>query len=160
PEDCWLSQWIPLDHLLVLECLSTRSPFLRRFSQSLSDQLDSWMEGHPKDIPVIYREWIRGEKGKSRADQLLGSLGFVLDSETARKTALLATFRAIILKERGEGVSSIDLERRWSVANLSGVEEQWRDYQLWLISGCRALFETPCFYYCLRESCEANDIRI
>jgi len=160
PDDRWLSQWTPLDHLLILESLSSRSPSLRRFNKTLPDQLDSWIESHPSETPVIYREWVRGEEGKSRADQFLGSLGLVLDPETARKAAMMATLRAIVLSERGQGASVTDLERRWSLTNLAGVEEQWRDQQLWLVAALRPLLETRCFYYCLREHCQADDARV
>jgi superfamily II DNA/RNA helicase len=159
-DDRWLSQWTPLDHLLLLECLSTRFTSLRRFNKSLPDQVHSWMESHPSDTPVIYREWINGDERTSKADQFLGSLGIVQSTEDSWKTSILATLRVIILKERGQGVSVNDLERRWSITNLTGVEEQWRDQQLWLIAGLRNLLETRCFYYCLRENCQAADARV
>lgn len=160
PEDRWLSRWTPLDHLLILECLSSRPPPLRRFNRSLPDQLDAWMEGHSGDTPALYREWIRGAEGQSRADHLLGSLGLVLEPEPARRTAMMATLRAVVLRERSQGVSVAELERRWSLSNLAGVEEHWRDRQLWLIAALRPLLDTRCFYFCLREHCRADDARI
>ena len=159
-DDRFLSQWTPLDHLLILDILSSRSPTLRRFNKSLPDQLQGWLERHPQETPVTYREWIRGEEGKSRAVQLLGSLGLILDPETARKTAMLATLRAIVLYERGKGVSATDLERQWMLTNLTGIEENWRDQQLWLVAATLPLLETRCFYYCLREHCQADETRV
>ena len=159
-DDRWLARWTPLDHLVVLECLSPRPPSLRRFGQALPDQLDSWMEAHPNETPVLYREWVRGGDGKSRADQLLGSLGITREPAAARAAAHLAVLRAIVLSERGAGVPAADLERRWSLTNLGGVEERWRDRQLWLLAALKSVLETPCFYYCLREHCGASDDRV
>lgn len=109
---------------------------------------------------MLYRDWIRGEKGASRADQLLGSLGMVLTPDASRQHAYLAVLRAVVLYERGKGASASDLERRWSISNLVGVEEQWRDTMLWMTSAFSKILETRCFFYCLKEHCQADLHRI
>lgn len=159
-EDLWLSQWTPLDHLIALECLSDRSPSLRRFSRDMAEQVDSWVETPQNCKPLLYRKWIRGEQGCSMADQLLGSLGMILTGDAARQRAYAATMRAIVLYERGCGVTANDLERRWSINNLAGVEEQWRDQHLWLLASLSKILDTRCFYYCLREHCDAGFDRL
>jgi hypothetical protein len=58
---------------------------------------------------------------------------------------------AIVLDERSRGMSSADIERRWSVTGLEGTEESWRDTALWLLSGHAAVFEVRAFYHHLRE---------
>lgn len=158
--DAWLTQWTPLDHLILLESLADRAPTLRRFSKAMVEQVDSWMESQIGNQSVIYREWIRGEESASKADQFLGSLGFVMATDVARQHSYLATFRAIVLYERGRGASITDLERRWTVKNLGGLEEQWRDRLLWLVSAFARILETRCFYYCLKEHCGADLERI
>lgn len=159
-DDSWLSRWSPLDQLTLLECLSDRPQNIRRFSQSMADQVDSWMEAQTGVASVIYRRWIRGDKSSSKADQLLGSLGLAMPSDAARQHGYLAAFRSIILYERGRGVSVDDLERRWLIKNLDGVEEQWRDRLLWLLSALSRILETRCFYFCLKEHCGAGLERI
>lgn len=159
-EDSYLAQWTPLDHLILLECLSGRSPALRRFSKDLPGQVDTWMEGHASEVPMLYRDWIRGEIGSSRADQLLGSLGLTMAPDISRQHAYMAVFRAIVVFERGKGVSAADLERRWSLNHFTGVEEQWRDTLLWLTAALARILETRCFFYCLKEHCQADLHRI
>lgn len=158
--DAWLADWAPLDHLIVLECLFDAPPNLRRFSQALADAVDAWMESQTADHSVTYRQWIRGERSGSKADQLLGSLGLAMASDAARQHAYLAAFRSIMMFERGRGVSIGDIERRWGLKNLAGIEEQWRDRQLWLLSSLSRILETRCFYYCLKECCDATFERI
>src|SRR5207249_2700702 len=98
-------------------------------------------EAAPSRVPVLYRKWIAGQPGASRAAEVFGSLGVDLarrdgnQDEAARRDGYLATFRAIVLSERGQGVSVDDLERQWAVTVLGGVEERWRDNHLWLLSG-------------------------
>jgi hypothetical protein len=159
-QDSSLSQWTPLDHLVLLECLSERSPSLRRFSKDLTGQIDAWMEGHPSEVPMLYRDWIRGESGASRADQLLGSLGMIQTPDASRQHAYLAVLRAVVLYERGKGAAAPDLERRWSISNLDRVEEQWRDTMLWMTAAFSKILETRCFFYCLKEHCHADLHRI
>ena len=69
-------------------------------------------------------------------------------------------FKAIVLLERANGVSSKDLELRWGITNLEGIEERWRDNMLWLLIALTEILDVKCFYYCLKESCEADESRI
>jgi hypothetical protein len=158
-EDRWLSRWAPLDHLIVLEIISPQQP-AGRFDRTVPGRLDAWMKAHPGEASVLYGEWIRGAEGSSRADQLLGSLGITLDPEAARRAAHLGVLRAVVLSERGAGVPAPELERRWPVANLSGIEERWRDRSLWLLAALQGVLDTPCFYHCLREHCRATGRRV
>ena len=165
-DDAVLSSWTPLDHLLVVHLLFDRVPSLRRFSERLSQQVTGWCEGAIDQVPVLFRRWIDGETGYSKAAQLLGSLGLTPSAgkrnsdEWARREGYLATFRSIVLFERGHGYSITDLERRFEIDNLEGIEERWRDDFLWLLAGIAKLLEVKCFYYHLREECEADNERI
>jgi hypothetical protein len=154
--DTWLAQWTPLDHLIVLECLSDRSPSIRRFGKNVVSQVDSWMEEQRGSPSLLFRNFILGEAAMSRAEQLLGSLGMSLNGVDAWEHAYLAVLRSIVLHERGRGISVTDLERRWSIKNLGGVEEKWRDNQLWLLSAIAKILDTRCFFFCLKETCGAD----
>lgn len=166
PSDQLLAKWRPLDHLLALVLLFGNSPGLRPYTSKLSGQVGAWMEASPEHTPVLYREWITGEPGASRAIEVLGSLGLTphdkngAAADWARRTAYLALFRSILLFERSEGASVEDLERRWRISNLGGVEERWRDNLLWLLSGLVHVLEIRCFYYHLREECRADKERV
>lgn len=166
PDDKTMGQWKPLDHLLILQLLHDRVPSLRRFSERLSGQVTGWCEGAIDQAPVLFRRWIDGEKGHSKAAELLGSLGLSPGAGTrdhdewARREGYLATFRSIVLFERGHGRSVADLNRRFEIENLEGLEERWRDDLLWLLSGIAKLLEIRTFYYHLREECDADSERI
>jgi len=145
-QDDLLSQWKPLDYLLVLDLLSERSP---------SDL-----------TPILFRKWIRGKVENSRASEILGSLG-VHSSKTGKahekwayETAYVAVFRAIVLYERSLGMKVDAIERRFQVKGLEGIEEKWRDELLWLLSGLAQLLDVRTFYYHLKEDCQANPERI
>lgn len=164
--DQLLSQWKPLDHLLVLNLLHDNTPSLRSFSDKLAHQVIGWCETHSAHIPLLFRDWIRGEKGHSKAIEVLGSLGVSpaklgnSSDEWARKQGYLATFNTIVLHERGQGQSSQRLEQQFAIKNLEGIEERWRDDMLWLLSGLVRLLEIRTFYYHLREECDADAERI
>jgi hypothetical protein len=66
----------------------------------------------------------------------------------------------VLLLERGQGAAVADLERRWGVRGLAGVEERWRDDLLWLLAGVREILEVRCFYFHLKEVCQAGPERV
>lgn len=118
---------------------------------------------------ILYRKWIDGGPETSRVLELLGSLGLAQtaakkaggsEENWAHRAAHLALLRAVILYERGAGTNVEDLVRRWSLPCLEGVEERWRDNLLWLLSGVGQILELPCFYYHLREECDAGQERV
>tara|TARA_Y100001934_G_C12382677_1_gene793435 strand:- start:4136 stop:6478 length:2343 start_codon:yes stop_codon:yes gene_type:complete len=158
-----LSKWTALDHIILIELLSDRSPSLRKFSESLAEQIDGWMEGEPQESSILFNEWIRGKSGFSKAEELLGSLNIPIPnqgsakkrSESARKTAYLATMRAIVLFELSKGETVLNLSRKWNIQDLGGVQEKWRDMILWLLGGQSQLFDLRCFYYHLKEISQA-----
>jgi hypothetical protein len=164
PEDELLGQWQPLDHLLVLELTHPHTGLGARFGERLAGKIDAWLSGEPPRAPRLYRAWIAGPAADSKAHQLLGSLGAGrgerLTAEAARKTAYLALLRAVVLFERGQGAPEADLERRWGVTGLAGVEERWRDDLLWLLAGVREILEVRCFYFHLKEVCQADPERV
>ncbi len=164
--DYLLANWRPLDHLIILELLFDQAPRLRSFSAALVEQIDGWMERYPEKTPLLYRKWIVGQPCSSRAIEVLGSLGLTAEhkgansEEWARKAAYLAVFRSIILDERGNGTPIEELERRWGLRGLEGIEERWRDDRLWLLSGLAKILDLRCFYFHLREECAAESDRI
>ena len=161
-----LGRWTALDFLVVLELLHDGTPSLRRFSADLANQVLTWCEAHPQRVPMFFRRWLRGEKGHSTAGEVLGSLGVepadkVTDTdEWARQRGYQAVFNAIVLYERSQGRSVVDLERQFGITNLEGVEERWRDTMIWLLGGVVRTLEIKCFYFHLRETCEAGDARV
>lgn len=160
-DDKFLAAWSPLDHLITLELLSDRSPSLRRFSKQLEKQVVGWIEGFSSEKPLLFREWIHGDSDHSKASELTGSLGLdSLGDVDARKSGYLATFRSIILFDRGRGARLDDIKRRWEIENLEGIEEQWRDRMLWLLNAMAQVLETRCFYFHLKENCGATIERV
>ena len=164
--DRLLAQWQHLDHLIILELLFGRTPKLRRFRPDLVEQLDAWMNAEPSRSSLLHKEWIAGARGTSGASEVLGSLGVRSASvvgkseELARKEAYSAILRAMILYELGGGLSADELERRWNLTGLAGMEERWRDEHLWLLAGIAEILDLRCFYFHLREECEADRERI
>lgn len=163
PQGRLLRRWSSLDHLLTIALLSDRSPKLRRFSESLASQIDAWHESRAQqDKSLLFAEWIMGSAASSKASELLGSLGIESSAprgkqgEIARSKSYAAMLSAIVLYERASGISVRDVETRWSISGLEGLEESWRDSTLWLLSGLAAMFEIRAFYHHLREACESG----
>jgi hypothetical protein len=150
-----LSGWSVLDHLFVASLLSDRAPSLLRFSESLASQIDGWFESKPiEEKSILFAEWVMGTSEATRADELCGSLGIKSTSaSSARKKGYVAMLAAVVLYERSRGESLDDIERRWGLSGLGGVEESWRDTVLWLLSGHAAIFDIRCFYHHLHENC-------
>jgi helicase len=155
-----LRRWSPLDHLFLITLLSERAPRFRRFSESLASQIDGWLESRPFDEKsMLFVEWVMGSAAASKADELLGSLGISptsTDSDASRKQAYLAMLGAIVLDERSRGTLMEDIERRWAIVGLDGLDEGWRDTALWLLAGHAAIFELRSFYFHLQEHCVAD----
>jgi helicase len=166
PDDELLKQWRSLDHLLVLNLLSERPPNLRRYSAKLMQQVDAWCEAHPAQTPLLFRKWIWGQPSNSRASEVLGSLGLQTPKngketeEWAHRTGYLAMFRSIVLWERSQGIKIEEVERRFGVQGLEGIEERWRDELLWLLAGLGRLLDIRTFYYHLKENCAADFERV
>jgi helicase len=162
--DALLTAWKPLDTLLVLELVNPRERSIKRFSTDLAERIDDWVERSPNK-PALFGEWIHGSAESSKAEQVLGSLGIKLDSkrkadEGARQYGYLATLRAIILSQLGDGLRTEDVGRRWEITGLDGVEERWRDHLLWQLAGIAEILDIRCFFYHLKQECTADDDRI
>ena len=164
-----LSNWHPLDHLIAIELLSPQPVRLRRFSEKMVDQVDGWIEKSSAHSTLLYINWIRGERNFSRAGELIGSLNIMVDKPSlhiddlalsAYKQAYLATFRSIMLYERGQGLSIEEVQCKWKIDNLEGIEERWRDRNLWLLSGLLEVLDVRCFYHYLKEDCDAGQERV
>jgi helicase len=164
-KDELLLRFSPLDILLLTE-LTTSRPVLRKpFSEAMATQVDDWAS-RDETKSVLFNQWIRGQKGFSKASEILGSLGIehgdkaATKDETARKIGYQAMLRAIVLWQRAHGALPADLERRWKVSDLDEVQEPWRDDRLFLLGAMRNLWEIRCFFYHLKEDCLADDERI
>ena len=129
------------------------------------------MESQPQPIKsMLFRNWISGDKERSKAIELLGSLGISTstnnsrpESDKSRAKAYLATFSAILLFERASGQALPNLVSRWDIKSasaLQGTEESWRDTTIWLVSGQGSLCEVRSFYHHLLSDCEADKDRI
>ena len=162
PEMKVLRRWSALDHLFVAALVSERSPTLRRFSEKLADQVDAWLETRPSENKsVLFSEWVMGSSQGTKADQLLGSLAMSsVSPHEARKNAYVSMLSALVLDEHSNGASMDDIERRWGLHKLDGIEESWRDNVMWLLSGQASLLEIRCFYHHLVENCAATPAQI
>jgi helicase len=163
PTSRLLGRWSALDHVFALSLMSERTPRLRAFSEGLADQVVGWHESRPNDEKsLLFADWVVGSPESSKVDQLLGSLSAGVpirtsrDQASARKRAYVAMLATIVLDERSRGVSIEDIERRWDVKGLAGVEEAWRDTALWILAGHTTLFEVRCFYHHLLDRCGAT----
>jgi helicase len=158
-----IQRWSALDHLVLASVLSDRAPKLRRFSEALASQIDGWHENRPvEEKSLLFAEWIMGAAGASKVDELFGSLGIPAErrppiaADSVRKRAYIAMLAAIVLDERSRGVSLAEIERRWSITSLEGMDESWRDSALWLVAGHANLLDVRAFYHHLREHCSAT----
>jgi helicase len=164
-EERVVGEWTFFDHVLIVELLAERTFSLRQFSEPLREQIDDWGE-RSSEKSVLYREWIRGAKGYSKASELFGSLQISLEGRTddpdewCRRKAYLGVFRAVILRERSKGLTVEEISRRWKVESLAGVEEAWRDDRLWLLNALGGICDLCCFYYHLRSECGASENRL
>lgn len=151
-----------LDLLLISELLATGVSPRIRYSDRMAEQVDAWMM-QSSEKSVLFNKWIRGAEGHSQADELLGSLGVGKGTGTARnlrRVAYVATCRAILLWQRGQGVSPDDIKRRWRVNDVADVEEKWRDGRLFFLGAISSLYDVRCFYYHLKEDCGASKERV
>lgn len=165
PEDTLLQGWKALDHLLLLDLLAERPPSLRRFSSKLVQQVESWCEVHPQEAPLLFYKWMRGTEENSRTLEVMGSLGIEPTGAKsgqawAHQTGCLAMLRTIVVWERSQGARLEEVERKYGLEGLEGIEERWRDELLWLLSGLAKLLDVRTFYYHLRSDCHADFKRI
>jgi hypothetical protein len=158
-----LRSWELLDHLILVDLLleSPRPPDLRRYSADLAARVEGWMET-AEHKSVLFTTWIGGTTSTSRAEEVIGSLGIdhPTGAEKCRRRAYIATFRAMMLHEMGQGRPLPELSRQWDLKNLDGQQERWRDATLWVLSGLAQILTVPCFFYHLKEHCQADDNRV
>jgi helicase len=162
----YFGRWSPLDSLITLELLHGETPSLRRYSADLHELVMGWLESHSSLVPVLYRHWLRGDKGHSKAAEVLGSLainpkGKPTDlDEWARQQGILATFKAIVIYERALGRPVSDIARQFRLDAFDGIEERWRDTMLWLLGGLSHVLDVRSFYFHLCGECGASPERV
>jgi helicase len=164
-DDEHLARWTQMDNLFLLLVLSDYRNIDVRFGEAKANKVNAWFESHPEQVSVLYRNWIKGQKGFSKAHEVMGSLGDPVAigstaEEASRKKAYLNYYKAIILYELAEGKLPKDIEREYEVKNVEGVQEKWRDDMIWLLSGLSKIYSVPNFYYHLKESCKASKERV
>jgi hypothetical protein len=163
PTDGILLHLSKLDLLLVTELLASRPMIRKTFSEKLSEQIDLYT-AKEETKSIIFQKWIHGAAGFSQAQEIMGSLqcGGEQPSKPdhCRKAAYIAMLRVIVLWQRAHGALTSDLERRWDVRDLDEIQEQWRDDRLFLLSAMIPLMDVRCFYFHLKETCEASPERI
>jgi hypothetical protein len=131
----------------------------------MAAQVDNWTS-RDETKSVIFQNWIRGQKGFSKASEILGSLSIdhgdkaANKEETARKLGYQAMLRACILWRLAHGALPADIERSWKVNDLNDIQESWRDDRLFLLGAMRNLWEIRCYFFHLKEECLAGDERI
>ena len=156
-------QWTVMDCLLLLcffEGGDDIQKFLpQRFNKELPGKVDAWFESSSIKS-ALFNNWIRN--GEEACEMLFGSMQVKLGKskdEPNRKHAYLSAYRAIIILEMGQGKLVSDLERRWKISGLEGIQEKWRDQMIWLLGGLARVLELPCFFRHLKDS-DASDDRI
>ncbi|MDB6175499.1 MAG: hypothetical protein JWL59_4810 [Chthoniobacteraceae bacterium] len=165
PTDVILHEWTTLDMLIIVELMATRSGPRKSFGEPLAVQVDSALE-QSLVKSVLFRNWIRGAKNYSKAEEIMGSLGFVSEGGAeartgkARQIGYLATWRALVLWHRANGGRVDDVERRWKVKDLAELEESWRDDRLFILGAMVGLWDLRCFFFHLKEECCADSQRI
>lgn len=162
--DQLLSDWSTFDHLLILELLADRSPSLRRDSSDLVEGIQSWMELNvAQHQSMLWREWLY--RGDSKAEEVLGSLGITdakdrpLHGKAAQKFIRQALLRAIVLSERMNRVSSVQLTRQWRLSTFTGIEESLRDHRIWLSHGLSQLADWPLLSWHCNHVLHVNETR-
>jgi helicase len=151
-----------LDILLLAELVADRNFVGGQYSKALGDQVENWTERSP-DKSKLFNQWIRSGEGSSQADELFGSLGISPGknaAESARKQGYMRMRAAVILWMRGRGALWMDISRQWGVEGVNISEDEWIRNRSWLISGFAAILDIRCFYFHLREECEASDEKI
>ena len=78
----------------------------------------------------------------------------------ARKQGYMRMRAAAILWMRGRGSLWMDISRQWGVDGVDISEDEWIRNRSWLISGFAAILDIRCFYFHLREECDASDEKI
>jgi helicase len=154
-----------LDVLLLTELMTTRPVLRKPFSDAMAAQVEDWTS-RDETKSVLFQNWIRGQKGFSKASEIFGSLGIdhgskvTAKDEASRKAGYQAMLRTIVLWQRAHGALPADLERRWKVSDLDEIQEPWRDDRLFLLGAMRNLWDIRCFFFHLKEECSASDERI
>jgi len=146
-----------------MELLASRPMLRKTFSEKLSEQIDQFTDKE-ETKSIVFQKWVRGAAGFSQAQEIMGSLQCGGEQpnkpDHCRKTAYTAMLRVIVLWQRANGALTSDIERRWDLRDLDEIQEQWRDDRLFLLSAMLPLMDVRCFYFHLKESCEASPDRI
>lgn len=164
-QDSMLLGFGMLDLLLLTELMTNRPVLRKPFSDAMAAQVDDWTS-RDGTKSVLFQNWIRGQKGFSKAAEIFGSLGIrhgskvATKDEASRKAGYQAMLRAIVLWQRAHGALPTDLERRWKISDLDEIQEPWRDDRLFLLGAMRNLWDIRCFFFHLKEECAASDERI
>ncbi|MFZ5590498.1 MAG: helicase-related protein, partial [Bacillota bacterium] len=157
PDGRHLVQMSPIDLLIMLCLTSSDLKPLARYSKSLAERVDSYMEElRLEEKSYLYRQWIAGD-----AAALLGSarVGANFKESEAHKVAYQQTHLAMFLYDLSKGEKVRNLEARYRV-NVQEVEEKIRDIALWLLYGLEKIFEVRNFYFHLRAVCEVSPEQI
>ena len=154
-----------LDLLLLAEILSDRKFVGGRFSAGLGEQVDNWA-ATCSEKSLLFNQWIRGKEGHSKAEEIFGSLGMdspkskASSKDLQRQHGYLHMRAVAILWSRGVGTSWSDVSRRWKIDPEEIGEEEWIRSRSHLISGFAEICDIRCFFYHLKEDCNADDAKI
>jgi len=167
PEGKILDSWQQLDQLILLHLLYDGFPGFKRYSVNLSRKINVWMEEDREHDSVLYRQWLKGTEKKSGSLQVFGSVGIhqqgkngMLAEKWAFRLAQQAIARSCLIFDMSKGAEIQLLERYWGFSGIEGVEEKWRDSLLWLLAGLSQLMDVRCFYFHLKDQCNASPEQI
>lgn len=151
PSGKHISQFNPIDYLIVLCLTSDENHLSPRFGKPLKDKVNGYMEYLPLDEKsYLYRMWIAASP-----DALYGSARVDCDSKGAEKRVYQSTFTAMLLYDLSRGYPYARLKQNYNV-EVEEIQEKLRDNSIWILSGLEQLLEVKSFYYHLKENCHAE----
>ena len=150
PSGLHLKKFTDIDYLILLCLSSNEIRPIGRYSKAMEAKIEGYMESLPlQEKSYLYQKWI-----KTDPDSIMGSARISVPSKENRKIALQATFTGMFLYELSRGHPSTVLDKYYSV-NTDEIQEKYRDNLIWLLFGLEKMMEVRCFYYHLKENCEA-----
>ena len=144
-----------IDYLIILCLVSGENKPLARYSKSMINKIDGWMEALPlEEKSYLYRTWIT-----NASDELYGSASVVNDKSNAEKHVYLCTYTAMMIYDLSMGFSYSRINEFYGV-DIEEIQEKLRDNAIWILCGFEQLLEVKSFYYHLKSNCNAGPEQI
>lgn len=151
PSGLHLMHFSAIDYLIML-CLTTDEIHpITRHSKAMEIKIEGFMEALPlQEKSYLYRQWI-----KSDPTSIVNSARVSVPDRDARKIAMCAVFTAMFLYDLSRGRLTNTMNSYYGV-ETDELQEKYRDNAMWLLCGLEKMMEVRCFYYHLKENCDAS----